>query len=499
MTAGAHLEVRGLSKRFGGVEALREVDMTVRPGEAMGLVGENGAGKSTIVKILTGIHFPDSGEILLEGRPVSFQRPGDAAKAGVAAIQQEPPMFDDLSAAENIFAANHPRLGPFGLIDRNRMRAQAGRLLKEIGAEIPLDAPVRQLGVAERHLVSLARALSTDAQLIIFDEPTAALSSAEIQHLYEIIERLRSRGKAILFISHKLDEVFRICDRYTVLRDGSLAGEGGIEDVTEADIIRTMVGRTLEDVYPKAAADIGEPLLEVRGFCHPTEFDDVSFDLREGEILGFYGLVGAGRTEVMEALFGLKPRQTGELRIAGSPAAIRSPDEAIAAGLAYVPEDRQRHGAILPFSVARNISLPQLEALSRRGFLDRGREEELAEDFGKRVAIKASGWSQPVAELSGGNQQKVVIGKWLAVRPRIVILDEPTKGIDIGSKAAVHQTIGDLVREGMAVILVTSELEEALGIADRLVVMARGRVAARFQREAFSSEAVVAAAAGTPL
>ncbi len=491
-----YLQISGLSKRFGGVVALRDVAMRVRSGEAMGLVGENGAGKSTVVKILTGIHVPDSGQVFINNQEVSFARPRDATEAGVAAIQQEPSMFDELSAAENIFAANYPRTGRLGLIDRKRMREQARGVLQEIGAEIALDTPVKHLSVAERHMVSLARALSTDAQLIIFDEPTAALSRAEIQHLYEIIEGLKSRGKAIIFISHKLDEVFRICDRYTVLRDGALAGSGEIATATEADLIRTMVGRTLDDVYPKAEASIGDTVLEVDGFSHQTEFDGVSFDLREGEILGFYGLVGAGRTEVMEALFGLKARQSGELRIAGSSAEIHSPNDAISAGLAYVPEDRQRHGAILPFSIARNISLPQLDTVSRNGFLNARREVQLVDDFGARVAIKASGWDQPVAELSGGNQQKVVIGKWLAIRPRIVILDEPTKGIDIGSKAAVHRTIGNLVRQGMAVILVTSELEEALGIADRLVVMARGRVVAEFEREAFSSEAVVAAAAG---
>ena len=289
-----YLQISGLSKRFGGVVALRDVAMRVRPGEAMGLVGENGAGKSTVVKILTGIHLPDSGQVCIDNQEVSFTRPRDATEAGVAAIQQEPSMFDELSAAENIFVANYPRTGPFGLIDRKRMREQARRVLEEIGADIALDTPVRHLSVAERHMVSLARALSTDAQLIIFDEPTAALSQTEIQHLYEIIGGLKSRGKAIIFISHKLDEVFRICDRYTVLRDGALAGSGDIATATEADLIRTMVGRTLDDVYPKAEASIGDTVLEVDGFSHQTEFDGVSFDLREGEILGFYGLVGGG-------------------------------------------------------------------------------------------------------------------------------------------------------------------------------------------------------------
>ena len=345
-------------------------------------------------------------------------------------------------------------------------------------------------------MVSLAQALATDARLIIFDEPTAALSQSEICHLYGIIEGLKARGKAIIFISHKFDEIFRICDRYTVLRDGRRVGDGRIADVTADDLIRLMVGRTLKDIYPKTVVDIGDTVLAVEGLSHPTEFDDVSFAVRRGEILGFYGLVGAGRTEVMEALFGLKPSRAGTVRLDGQERAMASPSEAIAAGLAYVPEDRQKHGAILPFSIAANLSLPQLDVLARGIFLDPGRERALADTFGQQVNIKTWGWDQAVSELSGGNQQKVVIGKWLATTPRVLILDEPTKGIDVGSKAAVHRTIGDLVRRGLAVVLVSSELEEVIGIADRLVVMKSGRVTARFDRAEFSAEAVVAAAAG---
>lgn len=483
-----------MSKRFGGVQALSSVSFSARTGRVLALVGENGAGKSTIVKCLTGIHTPTSGEICIDGQVRVFSRPQDAADAGVSAIQQEPSMFDDLTVAENIFVGAQPR-GRFGRIDWGQMNSAARDVLGQIGSDIAPDAVMRDLSVAERHMVSLAQALSSDAQLIIFDEPTALLSQAEIQHLYTIIERLRDAGKAIIYISHKFDELFRICDDYTVLRDGEGVGSGQIADVTEDDLIALMVGRTLTEIYPKAEAEIGEDVLRIENFCHPTEFDDVSFHVRRGEILGFYGLVGAGRTEVMEAVFGLKDRSAGTVLIDGQPIRITSARAAMRAGLAYVPEDRQRHGAILPFPIAGNVSLPQLDQIARGILLNHQAETALVDDFASRVSIRAASWQQPVAELSGGNQQKVIIGKWLATQPRVIILDEPTKGIDVGSKSAVHDTIGQLVKAGLAVILVTSELDEALGISDRLMVMAQGRVAREFARADFSSEAVVAAAA----
>ena len=489
------LVVSDLHKNFGGVVALSGVSLRATPGRVMALVGENGAGKSTIVKCLTGIHKPTSGTISMGGVTHEFSRPQDAADAGISAIQQEPSMFDELTVAENIFVGSQPKR-KFGLVDWRAMKQAAAALLKRIGSDISPGAVMKNLSVAERHMVSLARALSTDAQLIIFDEPTAALSQAEIQHLYTIIEQLRDEGKAIIYISHKFDEIFRICDDYTVLRDGAPAGEGRIADVTEDQLITLMVGRTLTEIYPKAEAEIGEEVFRVSGYCHPTEFDDVSFHVRKGEILGFYGLVGAGRTEVMEAIFGLKKPSGGTLSLDGAPIEIPSPAAAMKAGLAYVPEDRQHHGAILPFPISANISLPQLDRISSGIFLNPAAETALVDDFAARVSIRASSWDQPVGELSGGNQQKVVIGKWLATHPRVIILDEPTKGIDVGSKSAVHETIGELVKAGLSVILVTSELEEALGISDRLMVMGQGRVVAEFSRDTFSSEAVLAAASG---
>ncbi len=488
------LRVVAASKWFGGVQALNSVDLEIHAGEIHGLIGENGAGKSTLVKILTGIHSADSGSVRLGEREVVLERPQDAAAAGISAIQQEPSMFDDLSVAENIFVGTQPLKSRVGTIDWRRMRYEATRLLHELGSEIDVRRELGLLSVAERHIVSLARALSTDARIIIFDEPTAALSHSEIGRLFETIAGLRRKGKAIVFISHKLDEVFRICDRFTVLRDGQLVSTGMTSEASESDLIRAMVGRTLDDVYPKADATLGNTVLEVESLCHPTEFDDISFSLRRGEILGFYGLVGSGRSEVMEALFGLKPASSGTVRLKGQTMALDSPGQAVKFGLSYVPEDRQQHGAILPMSITQNISLPQIDAVSGRIFLSRQREEALVSEFCENVAVKASSWSQLVEELSGGNQQKVVIGKWLATRPEVIILDEPTKGIDVGSKAAVHRTIGRLVQSGLAVILVSSELEEAIGISDRLMVMAQGRIVAEIDRRDFDREKVAALA-----
>lgn len=488
------LRAEKISKRFGGVLALDAVDFAAEAGEAHALIGENGAGKSTLVKILTGIHIADSGAIFVEGRAVNLARPQEASAAGISAIQQEPSMFDHISVAENIFVAAQPGFKWRGIVNWRRMQEQSALILQSLGSDIDPRTELGRLSVAERHIVSVARALSTDARIIIFDEPTAALSHSEIRRLFRIIEDLRDKGKAIVFITHKLDEVFAVCSRFTVLRDGCHAGSGATEEVEEGDLIRAMVGRTLDDVYPKAEADKGKAILEVDGLQHPTEFADVSFSLRKGEILGFYGLVGSGRTEVMQALFGLNSRSGGTVTLRSQPYKSRSPRESIDSGLAYVPEDRQTNGAILGMSIAGNVSLPLIDRISSWYFLNSRKEFALVDEFGKNVAIKASSWSQPVEELSGGNQQKVVIGKWLATTPDVIILDEPTKGVDVGSKAAVHKTIGRLVQNGLAVILVTSELEEAIGISDRLLVMAQGRIVLELDRSDFDRELIAAAA-----
>ncbi|HET6468046.1 MAG TPA: sugar ABC transporter ATP-binding protein [Geminicoccaceae bacterium] len=474
------------------------MELRLRAGEVTALLGENGAGKSTLVKILTGIYHPDAGLIRIDGTAVRLGSPSDAWRAGITAIHQETVMFDELTVTENIFMG-HPilRAPRLGLLDRDAMRARAAELLARLEVAISPDAKLKDLSIAQRHIVEVARALSHEARIVIMDEPTAALSRAEIQDLFKIVRQLRAAGKAVLFISHKLDEVFQIADRYTVFRDGRFVGEGEVAAVSEPELIRLMVGRELEQIFPKVEVPLGEVALEVEDLSHPTEFDGVSFTLRRGEILGFYGLVGAGRSEVMQAIFGITRPSRGRIRVEGEEVRITAPRDAIRAGITYVPEERQRQGAVLPLSIKANITLPFLDRVARWGFLDRGRELEVARRYGERLDVRAAAWEQRLEELSGGNQQKVVIGKWLATEPRIVILDEPTKGIDVGSKAAVHGFMTELVQQGLAVILVTSELPEALGMADRIVVMYQGRVRARFERADATPEAVVAAAIGS--
>jgi len=373
----------------------------------------------------------------------------------------------------------------------------AARLFARLEVALPVRARVRDLSVAQRHFVEIARALSQDARVVIMDEPTAALSQREIRELYRIIDQLKAAGTAVIFISHKFDEIFEVADCYTVLRDGQFVAEGRLADIGEPELVALMVGRAVHHAYPKAQVEIGAPLLEVRDLCHPTEFQNVSFTLRKGEILGFYGLVGAGRSEVMQALFGLTSNVRGSVHLEGRDASFGAPRDAIAAGLAYVPEDRQQHGAHLSQPIAHNITLP---ILSRFGFFTRARAEaQVARRFAEQLELKAHHLQQNVAELSGGNQQKVVLGKWLATDPKVIILDEPTKGIDIGSKAAVHRFISELVERGLSVILVSSELPEVLGLADRVVVMRQGRVVREFARQDATPETVVAAASGVEL
>jgi rhamnose transport system ATP-binding protein len=488
------LQLTGISKRFNGIHALNGVNITIRAGECMALVGENGAGKSTLVKTLTGIYRPDAGALSLDGKPVTFASPQEAMAAGITAVHQETVMFDELSVAENIYVGRQPVRG--GRIDWAQIEREAEALFARLEVALPVKARVKDLSVAQRHFVEIARALAQDARVVIMDEPTAALSQREIRELYRIIEQLKAAGTAVIFISHKFDEIFEVADCYTVLRDGQFVAEGRLADITEQELVALMVGRAVHQAYPKADAEIGEPLLVVQNLSHPTEFDDVSFTLRRGEILGFYGLVGAGRSEVMQALFGLTAGVSGCVTLDGRPVMARSPSEAIGLGIAYVPEDRQHHGAHLTMPIQHNITLP---ILSRIGFFLRGRgrqEAAIARHFAEQLELKASHLTQHVAELSGGNQQKVVLGKWLATNPKVIILDEPTKGIDIGSKAAVHRFISQLVARGLSVILVSSELPEVLGMADRIVVMHHGRVQREFLRGDATPETVVAAASG---
>ncbi|MFC7705413.1 sugar ABC transporter ATP-binding protein [Plastorhodobacter daqingensis] len=489
------LSLRGIVKTFPGVRALDGVQLDLFPGQVTALIGENGAGKSTIVKVLTGIYQPDEGQILLDGAAVGFPDAHSAQQAGVTAIHQETVLFDELTVAENIFIGHAPRTR-WGLIDRRAMRERASEILRSIGASISPGARLRDLGIASRHLVAIARALSVDARVVIMDEPTAALSHKEIGELYDLVETLKRQGKAILFISHKFDEIFRIADRWTVFRDGAFVGEGRMEGTTEAELVRLMVGRRVDQIYPKRPAAIGPPVLTVAGYSHPTEFEDINFTLHAGEILGFYGLVGAGRSEVMQSLFGITRPSKGACRIAGKVRVLRTTAEAVEAGIVYVPEDRGRQGAVKGLPIFQNVTLPSLARTSRAGFLRLAEEFRLARDYTRRLDLRAASLDQDIALLSGGNQQKVVIAKWLATRPRVIILDEPTKGIDIGSKAAVHDFMSELAGQGLAVIMVSSEIPEVLGMSDRVIVMREGRIAGEFAGPTMTPENLVRAAVG---
>ncbi|MBD9373896.1 sugar ABC transporter ATP-binding protein [Rhizobium sp. ARZ01] len=489
------IALEGISKSFPGVRALSEVSLSLYPGSVTALVGENGAGKSTLVKILTGIYQPDAGTIRVDGEETHFPAASAAAKAGVTAIHQETVLFDELSVAENVFLGHAPRTR-LGLMDWGRLNAEARKLLHRVGADLDPTIRLRDLGIASKHLVAIARALSIDARVVIMDEPTAALSYKEIHELYELIDRLKADDKAILFISHKFDEIFRIADRYTVFRDGRMVGEGLIADTRQDDLVRMMVGRDVGQVFPKQQVAIGEPVLTVSGYRHPTEFEDICFELRRGEILGFYGLVGAGRSEFMQSLIGITKPSAGAIRLDGQVLVIRSPAEAIEAGIVYVPEERGRQGAIIGMPIFQNVTLPSLARTSRSGFLRMAEEFKLAREYTSRLDLRAAALDQDVGTLSGGNQQKVVIAKWLATKPKVIILDEPTKGIDIGSKAAVHAFMSELAAQGLSVIMVSSEIPEIMGMSDRVIVMREGRMVGQFNREELTAEKLVRAAAG---
>jgi rhamnose transport system ATP-binding protein len=488
------LRLAGISKHFPGVRALHDVHLSLRAGEVTALVGENGAGKSTVVKILTGIYRPDAGEVWIDGKLVSFSGPRDAWSAGVTAIHQETVMFDELSLVENVFMGHMRKRG--ALLDWSWMRQRTSELLRGLDCDIDPQTRLKTLGVAQKHLVQIARALSHDARIVIMDEPTAALSAREIDDLFRIVAQLKGEGRSILFISHKFEEIFRIADRFACLRDGEHVGEGKIATTTPQELVRLMIGRSIEQVFPKRSVPLGAVALEVKNLANATEFADISFALRAGEILGLYGLIGAGRSEAMQAVFGLTRPAHGDIRVKGEVRMIGSPADAIRAGIAYVPEDRQAQGAVLPFGVRENVTLASLQRHTAMSFLSRSSELRETRRLGARLAVKAANWEQRLRELSGGNQQKIVIAKWLATRPEIIILDEPTKGIDVGSKAAVHEFMIELAGEGLAILLISSELPEIMGMSDRILVMHEGRIVQEFDRASMDAAAIVTAATG---
>jgi len=491
------MEIRGISKRYGSIQALQDVALALHAGEVHALVGENGAGKSTLIKIMTGVVSPDAGTLSMDGQPVRIGSALDGQRLGIAAIYQEPMIFPDLSVAENIFVGRRD----LGLIvDRRKMREQAEAIIGRLGIQIDVSEPARGLTLAEQQTVEIAKALSMRLRVLIMDEPTASLSDREVRRLFAIVESLRREGVAILYISHRMEEVFQISDRVTIMRDGHVISTRPTAEVTLTAAIRDMVGRPLDQLFVRTPSVPGEVLLEVRALGREGAFSAISFQVRAGEVLALSGLVGARRTDVGLALFGIAPADTGEILLDGHPVRIGNPQDALRAGIAYTTEDRRQLGIVFPLSIAANISLPTLHRfLNAIGLVDRDREGAVAEEYRARLKIRAPSVATPLSSLSGGNQQKVVLSKWMNTRPRVLILDEPTRGIDVGSKAEVHQIIDELAREGLAIILISSELPEVLATADRILVMREGRQMGTFDRSEASAELLLGAAMGQAL
>jgi len=483
----------GISKAFAGVKVLKDVGFDVRAGEVHALLGENGAGKSTLIKILSGLYTPDGGTITVDGRQIKLTSPRDATAAGIATVYQELLLFPELSVAENIFLGHYPRT-PSGAIDWSTVRSRARDLLDQLDTrELDVDTKVLTLSVAQRQRVEIAKALSRNAKILIMDEPTASLVEADVQRLMGIVRQLRERGVGIVYVSHRMPEIFALADRVTVLRDGAHVATRDIGEVDERQLVSLMVGRPIDSLFPKVEAAIGETVLQVDGLNRGRQVRDISFALRKGEILGIAGLVGSGRTELALTLFGMTPATSGKITLDGSPVAIRSPRQARDLGIAYVPEDRGLQGLVKPMAIRKNISMATIDRLSSGIFIRAAQEAKRATEAVKRLGVRCRSISQPVGELSGGNQQKVVIAKWLETSPKVLILDEPTRGVDVGAKAEIHTIMGELVRQGVAILMISSELPEVLGMSDRVLVMAGGRIMEELSREEATPERVGAA------
>jgi rhamnose transport system ATP-binding protein len=493
-TRNVVLEMRGISKSFGGTRALEGAHIALAGGEVHALLGENGAGKSTLIKIVTGLYSADSGEMLMDGKPVHIGSPADAQRRGVVAIYQEPLIFPDLTVAENIFMGHRDR---GRIVSWRRLRRDARQVLRVLDVDLDPSAPASTLTVGEQQAVEIAKAMTQDVRVLIMDEPTAALSAHEVKRLFRQVEQLRANGVAVLFITHRLDEVFEICDRVSVFRDGHHISTRPVGDTNEALAVKEMVGRELGEFFVRTRHDFGEVALSVRGLGRSGVFSGVTFEVRHGEVLGLAGLVGSGRTDIALALFGIAPADQGEVEVAGASVAIRSPQDAVRHGIAYLSEDRRKLGLSMPQSVAANISLPILRRYTNAlRLVDKSAERAVAERFRAELSIRTPNLDAPVANLSGGNQQKVMLAKWLNTEPRILVLDEPTRGIDVGAKAEVHRLVDDLARSGMAVILISSDLPEVLAMSDRILVMREGHQAATLDYEQFDQERVMTAAVG---
>jgi len=489
------LSLLGAAKSFGAVHAIVDASIDLYGGEVHGLVGENGAGKSTLVKILAGVHQPDSGQLLVNGTPAVLHGPAAAQDAGIAVIYQEPTLFPDLTAAENIFMGRQP-LRRGRRIDARRMRAQARALFERLGVRLDPGRICRGLSIADQQIIEIAKALSLEARIIVMDEPTAALSAAEVARLFDVAATLRESGAAVLFISHRLEEVFEICQRVTVMRDGRQVLSSKLAGLTADDLVRAMVGRQLDDRVTDGHHTPGDVVLRVERLTREGVFTDISFDVRAGEIVAFAGLVGSGRSEIARAIFGIDHYDAGSVTVRGRPLRGSSPTSAMAAGVGFVPEDRRQQGLVMDMSVQQNMALASLGRLRRAGLISSKSERNFAADWALRLRIKFGRLTDPVSQLSGGNQQKVVLAKWLGRQPSLLIVDEPTRGIDIATKAEVHRLLSRLAGDGVAILMISSELPEVLRVGDRILVMREGRLVAEYPHAHASEEKIMSAATG---
>lgn len=491
------LEMRGIAKSFPGVRALKNASLKLKRGEVHALVGENGAGKSTLMNILLGSLQQDEGEIIFKGNKVNFKSPHEALSSGISMIHQEISLIPTVDISENIWIGREKRFEKYGLISRRRRNQATKGLLEQLNIRLDPQAIVRSLSVANMQLVELARAVSYNSDMIIMDEPTSSLTDHEIKLFYDIIRKLAAKGTAIIFISHKLDEVYKICDHITVMRDGEYICDHPIKEITQEELIAKIAGREIKDLFPKQPAQIRDVVLDVRNLCFGNSLRNVSFTVHKGEILGFFGLVGAGRTEIMQSIFGIDPCDDGEIYIEGKKVRIRSPRDAIKSGIGMVTEDRLHMGIIANLAVGKNISLTYLKELCNKlGFIDQKRESSDVQEISARLSIKAASMRQTIGSLSGGNQQKAILAKWLLAHPKVLIMDEPTRGIDVGSKSEIHRLISQLAQSGMGIILVSSETPEILGMSDRIFVVRNGALTAEFPRNEATQEKLVKQAFG---
>ena len=487
------LELKGVSKRFGAVVALRTADLALRANSIHAVVGENGAGKSTLVKIMAGLYQRDTGTFELDGKAVDFRTTAEAKAAGIAVIYQEPTLFPDLSVTENVFMGRQPT-GRFGRIDKAVMRAEDVQLMERLGVRIDPDRPAEGLSIADQQIIEIAKAISLDARVLIMDEPTAALSGVEVERLFAVARSLRDEGRALMFISHRFDEVFALCDTVTVMRDGTYISTDAIVETSVGEIVRRMVGRDVNELFPKQEAAVGRPLLEVTDLTQTGVFHDISFTVCSGEIVALAGLVGAGRSEVARAIFGVDPYENGKVVLDGKVLPGRSPSAAMRAGLALVPEDRRKQGLVVDATVASNITDAIRPTLTRFGLITNRSENTAAQVWAGKLEVKTNALDAVAGTLSGGNQQKVVLAKWLASNPKVLIIDEPTRGIDVGTKAEVHRMMSELAGMGLAILMISSELPEVLGMADRVLVMREGHLTATIDRAEATAENVMFAA-----